>query len=385
MIPRAIFDADHLIFRETVRKVIARDIVPEHAGWESAGQIPPEAWRKAGAAGLLLCAVDETRGGGGGTFLHSAIVIEELARVGATGPCFALHSDVVAPYLTHFASDALRAHWLPMMADGRSPGAIAMTEPGAGSDLQAIRTRLRRQDGALRIDGNKCYISNARGAAFVIVACKDADHGGLTLVLVEKDRPGFRLGRRFDKIGCLAQDLSELFFDECEVPEANVIGVAGQGMAQVMRMLPQERLVQAVRAVAAAEAMFEWTIDHLQSREVFGKRLAAQQALAFKMAELHAEILAQRVLVDRCLELHLSDAMSAALAASVKMSSCEMQGHVADACLQMFGAAGFMRDTPIARAFVDARQARIAGGAVEIMKLIVSRELFGKRMERKTQ
>ena len=204
-------------------------------------------------------------------------------------------------------------------------------------------------------------------------------------MLVEKDRPGFRLGRRFDKIGCLAQDLSELFFDECEVPEANVIGVAGQGMAQVMRMLPQERLVQAVRAVAAAEAMFEWTIDHLQSREVFGKRLAAQQALAFKMAELHAEILAQRVLVDRCLELHLSDAMSAALAASVKMSSCEMQGHVADACLQMFGAAGFMRDTPIARAFVDARQARIAGGAVEIMKLIVSRELFGKRMERKTQ
>lgn len=376
MIPRTIFDEEHRIFRQTVRRVIAREVVPHHDVWERAGVVPSIAWQTAGRAGLLLCAIDEAQGGGGGNFLHSAIVIEELARVGATGPCFALHSDVVAPYLSHFASDNLKAKWLPRMGDGSAPGAIAMTEPDSGSDLRSMRTALRREGDMLIIDGSKCYISNVRGAAFVIVVCQDREKGGLSIVLVETDRPGFRLGRLFEKIGSHAQDLSELYFADCRVPAQNLVGVAGEGMHHLMRMLPQERLVQAVRAVAAAEAMLEWTLEHVRARHVFGRPLAELQSVGFGLAERHAEIMAQRVLVDRCLELHLRGEMSGALAASVKMSSCEMQGRVADACLQLFGAAGYLRETPIARAFTDARQTRIAGGAVDIMKLVVSRHLL---------
>lgn len=374
-IARTIFDQEHDIFRRSVAHFVEAELVPKHADWEHAGQVPREVWRKAGEAGLLLCAVAEEFGGAGGNFLHSAVVIEELARAGITGPSFALHSDVVAPYLVSYGSSEQKRRWLPDMALGAAPGAIAMTEPNAGSDLQAIRTTVRRDGGQLVINGSKTYISNARGAAFVIVACKDAN-GGLSLVLVETNTPGFRLGRRFDKIGCKAQDLSELFFDDCRVSADNLIGKAGQGMHQLMQMLPQERLLQAVRAVAAAEAMLEWTVDHVRDRQAFGRPLAGFQAIGFKLAELHAEILAQRVLVDRCLMIHVDEGLDGALAASLKMSTCEMQGRVADACLQMFGAAGYMWETPIARAFADARQARIAGGTVEIMKVIVSRALL---------
>lgn len=209
----------------------------------------------------------------------------------------------------------------------------------------------------------------------MIVACKDADEG-LSLLLVEAGTPGFQLGRRFDKIGCKAQDLSEMFFNDCRVPAGNLIGTRGHGMRHLMQMLPQERLLQALRAVAASEAMLGWTIDHVRQRRAFGRPLAGFQAIGFKLAELHAEIMAQRVLVDRCLTIHVAEGLDAALAASLKMSTCGVQGRVADACLQMFGAAGYMWETPIARAFADARQARIAGGTVEIMKVIVSRALL---------
>lgn len=379
LIPRKIFGEEHGIFRASVRRFVETEIAPFHDSWEVAGGVPASAWQNAGAAGVLCCAVPERYGGGGGDFLHSAIVIEELARVGASGPCFALHSDVVAPYVFEFGSDDLRERWLPEMAAGTAPGAIAMTEPGGGSDLQSIRTTARLHCDEWVIDGQKTYISNARGAAFVIVACRTgAPERGreLSLILVEKDRPGFELGRRFEKVGCKAQDLSELFFTGCRVPAGNVIGEIGGGFRHLTSMLPQERLVQAVRAVAASEAMLEWTVEYVRQRQAFGKKLSDFQNTSFRLAEIKAEILAQRTFVDRCLELHLAGEMDATLAAAVKMTTCETQGRVADTCLQLFGASGFMWETPIARAYADARQARIAGGTVEIMKLIIGRQLL---------
>jgi acyl-CoA dehydrogenase len=378
-IPRAIYREEHTIYRDSVRRFVETHVAPRHASWEAAGEVPTDAWRRAGEAGILCCAVDAEYGGGGGDFLHSAIVIEELARVGASGPCFALHSDVVSPYIVHFGSEPLKRRWLPAMGDGSAPGAIAMSEPDGGSDLQAISTVAVPDGGSYVINGQKVWISNARCARFVIVACKTGGKQrgtGISLILVEKDRPGFSMGRRFEKIGCRAQDLSELFFNDCRVPATNLIGEEGGGFAHIMAMLPQERLVQAVRAVAACEAMLEWTIDHVKQRNVFGRRLADMQNTSFTLAGLHAEVVAQRTLVDRCLELHVAGQMDTNLSAIAKMSTCELQGRVADACLQFFGAAGFLWETPIARAFVDARQARIAGGTVEIMKLIVGRELL---------
>jgi len=379
-IPRTIFQEEHEIFRQSVRRFIEAEIAPHHDDWERAGEVPAEVWKKVGDAGILCPAMSDDFGGGGGDFLHSSVVIEELARVGATGPCFALHSDVIAPYLINFGSEQLKQKWLPKMAAGIAPGAIAMTEPGGGSDVQSIATRAVRDGNDWVLNGQKVYISNARPAAFIIVACKTGDEisggKGLSLILVETDRPGFDYGRRFEKIGSHAQDLSELFFNECRIPAENLIGNEGEGFFHLMKMLPQERLVQAVRAVSSCEAMLEWTIEFVKTRKAFGRPIAGFQNTSFRLAELYSDILAQRVLVDRCLELHIAGNMGTTLAAALKMTTTELQGRVADACLQMFGAAGYMKETPIARAFIDARQTRIAGGTVEIMKHIVGRALL---------
>lgn len=378
MIPRTIFREEHEIFRSSVRRFIEAEIVPHHSRWEKEGKVSREAWRKAGAAGILCCAIPEEYGGMGGDFLHSAVVIEEMARAGASGPAFSLHSDIVAPYILKYASDENRRRWLPKMAAGEALACIAMTEPSGGSDLQAMRTTARREGDEFVISGQKVFITNAQGADVMVVAAKTdpaAGGKGISLLLVEKTREGLSLGRLLDKIGSKAMDTSEVFFDNVRVPVGNLIGVENRGFVHLMTELAQERLIQCVRAVAIAAAALEWTIDYTRQRKAFGKTIADFQATQFTLAELHTEIIINRVFVDRCIELHLKGEFDAMDAAVAKLSSVEMQGRVLDRCLQLFGGWGYMVEMPIARAFADARQTRLAGGAIEVMKHIVGRNL----------
>jgi len=380
MIARRLFSQEHEIFRDSVRRFVEREIVPQHAAWEEAGCVPRTVWQRAGEAGLLCCCVPEIYGGPGGSFLHSAVVIEELARVGATGPAFALHSDMVAPYLLHYGTEEQKRRWLPPMARGEVLASIAMTEPSGGSDLQAMRTSAVRRGEEYRLNGQKVFITNAQHADLVVVACKTdpaARAGGISLLLVEGTTPGFRRGRRLQKIGCKASDTLELFFDDAPVAIDNLLGgEEGRGFRQLMATLAQERLVQAIRAVAAAEAALSWTIDYTSQRSAFGRVIADFQNTQFTLAELHAQIVAQRVLVDRCIELHLESRLDAVDAAIAKMTTTEMQGNVMDRCLQLFGGWGYMWELPIARAYVDARMTRIAGGSIEMMKHIIARSLL---------
>jgi acyl-CoA dehydrogenase len=380
MIARRIFAEEHEIFRDSVRRFVEREIVPHHGTWEEEGCVPRTLWQRAGGAGLLCCMVPERYGGPGGSFLHSAMVVEELARVGATGPAFAIHSDMVAPYLLHYGTEEQKQRWLPPMVQGEVLTSIAMTEPSGGSDLQSIRTSAVRHGDEYRLKGQKVFITNAQNADLIIVACKTdpaARASGISLLLVEGSTPGFTRGRRLQKIGCKASDTLELFFDDARVPGANLLGgEEGQGFRQLTATLAQERLVQAVRAVAAAEAALSWTIDYTSQRKAFGRAIAEFQATQFTLAELHAQIVPQRVLVDRCIEMHLEGQLGAVDAAIAKMTTTEMQGVVMDRCLQLFGGWGYMWELPIARAYVDARMTRIAGGSVETMKHIIAKSLL---------
>jgi len=381
LIERTLFNEEHELFRRSVRRFVETEVAPNHMKWEDAGVVPKEAWLKAGEAGVLCCAIPEEYGGMGGNFLHSAIVIEELARTGSNGPCFPLHSDIVSPYLHHHGSEELKKKWLPRMATGEVRSAVGMTEPSGGSDLQNIRTNAKRDGDDYVINGQKVFISNAQGADFIIVACKTdptARAKGISLILVETDRPGFSRGRRLEKVGSHAQDLSELFFSNCRVPVTNLVGTENRGFYHLMQELGQERLVQAVKAVASAEAMLNWTIEYTSQRDAFGKKVADFQNTQFVLADLYSQILLCRVFVDRCLALHIEGKLDGPLAAVAKMTSAEMQGRVADACLQLHGGWGYMREMAIGRAWVDARQARLAGGSIEIMKLIIAKQTMPK-------
>ena len=382
MIPRTLFAAEHELFRATVRRFIAREITPFHQDWEAAGMVPRTLWRRAGEAGLLCCDVAERYGGMGADFLYSTILIEEMARVGATGPTFYLQSDIIAPYLVDFGTEEQKQRWLPRMASGEVVAALGMSEPAGGSDLQGMRTTALRDGDDYLINGQKVFITNGITADLLVLACKTdpkAGGKGVSLLLVETDRPGFQRGRRLEKIGCKAQDTAELFFADLRVPVSNLLGEEGRGFYHLMTLLAQERLVQAIRAVASAEAALEWTVNYAVERKMFGHTLADFQNTQFKLAEMRAEILTQRVFVDRCVELHLSKQLDAVDAAIAKLVTTELQGRVMDQCLQFFGGWGYLSEIPIARAFVDARMTRIGGGSVEVMKQIIGRDLLPKR------
>lgn len=384
MIARTLFDAEHESFRESVRRFIAERVMPHHAEWEKEGQVPRSLWHEAGKLGLLLCNVPEEWGGMGGDFLHSAILIEEFARAGATGPTFYLHSDVVAPYLVDFGSEEQKRKWLPRMATGEVVVALGMSEPSGGSDLQAMRTSARRDGDDYVINGQKVFITNGHSADLLLLACKtdpNARAKGVSLILVETDRPGFTRGRRLEKIGCKAQDTAELFFADLRVPATNLLGSEGGGFGMLMTQLAQERLIQAIRAVSSSEAAIAWTLEYAAERKMFGGTLADFQNTRFVLAELHAEVLAQRVFVDRCIELHFNGALDAIDAAAVKLTTTELQGRVMDRCLQFFGGWGYMWEYPIARAFADARMARIGGGAAEVMKQIIGNAILPRPPE----
>ena len=379
MIPRTIFTPEHESFRDTVRRFIETEVTPHHADWEKAGQVPRSLWKKAGELGLLCVNAPEAYGGQGADFLYSAILIEEMARVGATGPTFYLHSDIVAPYIVDFGTEAQKTKWLPKMAVGEVVVALGMSEPSGGSDVQNIRTQAIRDADEYVINGQKVFTTNGHSADLVLLACKTdptQKAKGVSLILVETDRAGFTRGRKLEKIGCKAQDTSELFFSDLRVPVSNLLGTEGGGFGILMTQLAQERLIQAIRAVSASEAAIEWTLSYAVDRKMFGQTLADFQNTRFSLANLHAQVLAQRVFVDRCMQLHAAGQLDAVDAASCKLVTTDLQFKVMDECLQFFGGWGYMWEYPIARAFADARMSRIGGGTAEVMKQIIANSLL---------
>ncbi len=372
------YTAEHEAFRDQVRRFVAREVTPYHQSWERDGLVPRALWEKAGAAGLLCCGVPEAYGGPGGDFGFAAVVIEEFARAGATGPGFSVHSDIVAPYILHYGSEDQKREWLPRLASGSAIGAIAMTEPGAGSDLQGIAATAHADGNHLVVNGQKTFITNGQSADLIVVVAKTApDKGahGTSLVLVEADREGFSRGRNLEKVGLKAQDTSELFFDDVRVPRTNLLGEENRGFACLMDELPQERLVIALGAVAAAEAAVEWSVAHVKQRKAFGKTLFEFQNTRFSLAEARTETEVARAFVDRCLAAHLAGGLDPTTAAMAKMWCTDMQGRVIDACVQLHGGYGYMWEYPVARAWADARIGRIYGGANEIMKELIARAL----------
>ena len=386
MIPRTLFSEEHELFRETVQEFVQREVLPYHAEWEKAGVVSRDVWRRAGEAGLLCTAIPEEYGGQGGDFLFSLVVAEELMAAGATGPFFHLHSDIVAPYILRYGTEEQKLRWLPKMATGEAIGALAMSEPRGGSDLQRIETVAEPDGDGWILNGKKVFISNGQLADLLVVAAqteRGAGARGVTLFVVETDTPGFSRGRPLDKIGLKAQDTSELFFSDLRLPPDSVLGEVGQGFAQLMTELAQERLIQALRSIAAAESAIRWTIEYTSEREAFGQPIASFQNTQFKLAELTAATAAQRCFIDRCVELHLERKLSAVDAAMAKLNATELHCRVMDECLQFFGGWGYMLEYPIARAYADARQTKVAGGSVEIMKLIISRSILPERVWRR--
>jgi acyl-CoA dehydrogenase len=380
MFERDLYSSDHEVFRDSVRKFIADKVTPFHEQWEKDGQISREAWTQAGEQGLLCATIPEEYGGPAADFLYSAVVLEELARVGAMGPGFALHSDIVAPYILKYASENLKQKWLPKMVTGEIIGAIAMTDPSGGSDLANLKTKAVRDGDDYVISGQKVFITNGQMADIVIVACRTSDEKakGVSLILVEADRTGFKKGRNLEKIGWKAQDTSELFFDEVRVPVSNIVGSEGNGFVQLMEQLPQERLLQGIRCASVIEAALDWTVDYVRDRQAFGKTVASFQNTRFKLAEVHSKSTMMRVFVDRCIAMHLEGKLDANDAAMCKMLSSELMMDLLDECLQLFGGYGYMWEYPIARAWADGRQSRLAGGTGEIMREIIGRELVGR-------
>lgn len=379
MIPRTIFTPEHETFRDTVRRFIEIEVTPHHAEWEKVGQVPRSLWKKAGELGLLCVNAPEAYGGQGADFLYSAILIEEMARAGATGPTFYLHSDIVAPYLVDFGTEAQKAKWLPRMATGDVVVALGMSEPSGGSDVQNIRTQAIRDGDEYVINGQKVFTTNGHSADLLLLACKTdptQKAKGVSLILVETDRAGFTRGRKLEKIGCKAQDTSELFFSDLRVPVSNLLGTEGGGFGILMTQLAGERLIQAIRAVSASEAAIEWTLAYAVERKMFGQTLADFQNTRFSLANLHAQVLAHRVFVDRCIQLHADGKLDAVDAASCKLVTTDLQFKVMDECLQFFGGWGYMWEYPIARAFADARMCRIGGGTAEVMKQIIANSLL---------
>jgi acyl-CoA dehydrogenase len=381
MISRDIFSPEHEQFRDSVRRFVEREITPHHERWEEEGKVDRSLWLKAGEAGLLCPNLPEAYGGHGADYLFNVVITEELARAGATGPGFAVHSDMVATYIVTFGTEAQKRLWLPKMVSGEAIGALGLTEPAAGSDLKGIRCRAIRDGNDYLINGQKVYISNGQLCDVIVLACKtdpQAGSKGMSFILVEADRPGFRRGRNLKKIGLKAQDTSELFFDDVRVPVDNLLGREGGAFSMAMSKLAEERLTIAVSAITVVESVLQWTIDYTKQRKAFGHAIGDFQNTRFKIAELHAAAVGLRVFVDRCIDLNLKRQLTGVDAAAAKMLCTELQCRAVDECLQFFGGYGYMLEYPIARAYIDSRVRRIAGGSSEIMREIIGRELFEK-------
>ena len=381
MLPhRAVYDEEHNQFRETVRHFAASKIVPDFQRWEDAGIVDRSLWKAGGEAGLLCPQVPEEFGGAGGDFRHNAVVIEELSYSGFAGPAtdFSVHNDVCCGYLLSYGTSEQKRKWLPRMVSGETVCAIAMTEPGTGSDLQGIRTRAVREGAEFVISGQKTFISNGQMCDLVIVVVRTAPEGGsrgMSLVLVEADQPGFRRGKNLEKLGHLSSDTSELFFDDVRVPIANLLGAEGGAMGSLMSELPQERLTIALHSIAAAQKAFDLTRDYVRQRHAFGSPIGSFQNTRFKLADLKSDLAVGWAYVDQCLREHANRELTTYAASTAKLWITEMHGRVVDQCLQFFGGYGFMREYEICRLYADARVLRIYGGTSEIMRELISRNL----------
>jgi acyl-CoA dehydrogenase len=382
MIPRTLFSPEHDAFRDAFRRFVDKEVAPHHEAWEEAGYVDRELWRKAGANGYLCPTMPEAYGGAGVDKLYSVIQMEELARGGFTGVGFGLHSEIVAPYILHYGTEEQKQRWLPKLASGEMVGAIAMSEPAAGSDLQGIRTTaLKQADGSYLLNGSKTFITNGWHADLVVVVAKtqpEAGAKGTSLLVVERGMPGFEKGKRLKKLGLKAQDTSELFFDNVRVPASHLLGGEAQenrGFIALMEQLPWERIQIAITAVAAAQAAIDWTVQYVKDRRVFGQPVAAFQNTRYKLAELQTEVQVARVFVDKCLELVLQDQLDTATASMAKYWTTDLQCKVMDECVQLHGGYGFMWEYPITRAYADARVQRIYGGTNEIMKEVITRAM----------
>ncbi|HXB16349.1 MAG TPA: acyl-CoA dehydrogenase family protein [Solirubrobacteraceae bacterium] len=378
---RALFEDLHEDFRSSFATFLAREVEPNYMDWEREGIVPREVFAAAGRGGFLAMSVPERYGGAGADDFRLNLVIGEecqRAGVGSFGLGVTLHNDISLPYFLAYASEEQRERWLPGIVSGELITAIAMTEPGIGSDLAAMSTSARRDDGGYVVNGSKTFITNGINADLVITAVKTDPaerHRGISLLVIERGMDGFERGRNLEKIGQHAQDTAELSFDDVRVPAANLLGAEGSGFLYLVSNLPQERLSIAASAVAAAEAMLAWTLDYVRERKAFGQAIGSFQNSRFELAELHGEVQIARTFVDRCVSALDAGELTAEEAATAKWWCTDLQGRVADRCLQLFGGYGYILEYPIARAFADARVTRIYGGANEIMKEIVGRSL----------
>lgn len=368
------------LYRDTVSRFITTEMEPDDAAARQRGHVGHALWRKAGELGLLCADIPEQYGGGGGDFRHEAVFYEEMARRSLTGLNASVHS-IVAHYFLNHGTEAQRQKYLPRMARGEIVGAIAMTEPGTGSDLQGIRTRAEKQaDGSYLLNGAKTFISNGFLAGVVLVVCKtnpqEGARGTSILIVDTENCPGFRVGRVLDKLGMKAQDTSELFFDDVRVPAEGLLGgVEGQGFYQLMADLPYERLIIGVTALASMEGAYQATLDYVRERKAFGQPIADFQNTKFKLAEIATQIMVGRAFIDRCVEALVAGKLDTATASMAKLWGAEAQGRVVDECVQLFGGYGYMNEYLVTRMYADARIQRIYGGTSEIMKEVISRAL----------
>jgi alkylation response protein AidB-like acyl-CoA dehydrogenase len=376
---RDIFTEEHEAFRDMARSFIAKEITPHWAQWEQERMVSRDAWLAAGRAGLLGIAVDEQYGGGGNPDYRFYVVLnEELSRAGANGPGFTVHNDMIGPYLDRLCTPEQKERWLPGYCSGDKIGAIAMSEPGAGSDLQGIRSTAVRSDKGFVLNGQKTFISNGQLCDFVIVVARtdpEARHRGISLLVVERGMAGFERGRNLDKIGMHSQDTSELFFTDVEVPAENLLGEEGGGFIALMKNLPRERITIGVTALATAEKVFEDTLEYCKQRQAFGQAIGTFQHSKFVLAEIATELAVARAFTDRAITAHCAGELSTEEASMVKWWNTDLCNRVCDRCVQLHGGYGYMREYPVARAWADSRAQSIFGGTNEIMKEIIGRSL----------
>ena len=377
--PTSIYTQEHEDFRAMVRTFMEKEVAPHMEQWEKDGQVSRELWLKAGEQGILCFDVDEEYGGmGAKDFRYNAVVSEELARIGASGPGFPVHTDIIVPYITSLGTEEQKQRWLPGLVSGELISAIGMTEPGAGSDLQGIKTSAVDKGDHYVLNGAKTFISNGIMSDLVIVVCRtdpDAGHMGFSLLVVERGMPGFERGRNLDKMGLKAQDTAELFFDNVEVPKTNLLGKEGEGFIYLMQNLPQERISIGVQAVAAVEHVLDLCLSYAKEREAFGKPIGKFQHNRFVIAEMATEAYVARTFINECiLKLNAGEA-DPSLASMAKWWTTELQKKIVDAGVQMHGGYGYMSEYPISKAYTDTRIQTIYGGTTEIQKEIIGRSL----------
>ena len=374
------YTEEHEMLRDTFKKFIDKEIAPYHEQWEKDGIVPRELWLKAGENGFVCPWADEKYGGIEADFLYSAIMIEELVKACASGFALGLHNDIIVPYIDAFGDDEQKERWMPGLVSGESISALAMTEPNAGSDLQGIKTTAIKDGDSYVINGQKTFISNGLLSDIVVVAAKtdpnaDPVYTGLSLIVVERDTPGFERGKKINKIGMKAQDTAELFFDDCRVPAGNLLGTEGSGFFQLMQKLQPERLVCAIGGQAQAEKCVEITIEYTQEREQFGRSIFKFQNTQFQLADMASEVSVGRAFVDRLVHDHMDGKDVVTETCMAKLWICEMANRVADRCLQLHGGYGYCEEYPISKFWTDGRVQTIFAGTSEVMRLIIARSL----------